>query len=457
MEKLLIVDDQDAIRTQLKWGLAKEYSVTLAGSAEEAIAAFCKYQPRVVTLDLGLPPQEDGAEEGLRCLGEILRIQPKTKVIVVTGNTDHENALRAVELGASDFYHKPIELAELKVMVSRAFHLAHLEDELAALRKKLTKSDDLGMVGQCPEMQEVFSMVRKVAGSDVSVLVQGESGTGKELVARAIHAQSPRRDGPFIAINCAAIPENLLESELFGHEKGAFTGAVGTVQGKFEYAEGGTLFLDEIGEIPAALQVKLLRFLQEKTIQRVGGRADIPVNARIVAATNIDIEQAIQAGSFRDDLYYRIGVITLKLPPLRSRNDDVRMLATVFLKRFAAAYGKKIRGFSPAAVDVLNAYTWPGNVRELENRLQRAVILSEGDQIEAADLNIAMNGGQGAVLNRVVREGMSLREARDQVERELVGVTIEKSRGNIAKAAEILGVSRPTLYDLMKKHAIHAE
>ncbi|HSW65004.1 MAG TPA: PEP-CTERM-box response regulator transcription factor [Dissulfurispiraceae bacterium] len=455
MEKLLIVDDQEAIRTQLKWGFTKDYSVTLAGSAEDAMAAFSKYHPRVVTLDLGLPPQEDGAEEGLRCLGEMLRIQPKAKIIVVTGNTDRENALRAIQSGAYDFYHKPIELAELKVIVSRAFHLARLEDEISGLQRKLAKTEELGMIGQCPEMQHVFSLVRKVAASEVSVLVQGESGTGKELVARALHAMSMRKDGPFIAINCGAIPDNLLESELFGHEKGAFTGAVGTVHGKFEYAEGGTLFLDEIGELPAPLQVKLLRFLQEKTIQRVGGRHDIAVNTRIVAATNSNIEQAILDGKFRDDLYYRIGVIALKLPPLRNRGDDIQLLANVFLKRFADAYGKKIRGFSPAAADMLRHYAWPGNVRELENRLQRAVILSEQNTVELADLTI---GGTPIVTtHKSIREGLSLREARDQVERDMIRWAVEKGRGNMAKAADMLSVSRPTLYDLMKKHNLSAE
>lgn len=454
MEKLLIVDDQEAIRTQMKWGFTKDYSVTLAGSAHDAIAAFSKYHPRVVTLDLGLPPQEDGAEEGLRCLSEMLKIQPKAKIIVVTGNTDRENALRAIQSGAYDFYHKPIELAELKVIVSRAFHLARLEDELSGLQKKLAKTEEFGMIGQCPEMQQVFSTIRKVAGSDVSVLVQGESGTGKELVARALHAMSMRKDGPFIAINCAAIPDTLLESELFGHEKGAFTGAVGTVQGKFEYAEGGTLFLDEIGELPAPLQVKLLRFLQEKTIQRVGGRHDIPVNARIVGATNSNIEQAILDGTFREDLYYRIGVITLKLPPLRDRGDDIQLLANVFLKRFADTYGKKIRGLSPAAVDALRHYAWPGNVRELDNRLQRAVILSEQSTLEPGDLNIT---GAAATTIKTVQEGMSLREAREQVERDMIRWALEKGRGNIAKAADMLSVSRPTLYDLMKKYSLSAE
>ncbi len=454
MEKLLIVDDQDAIRTQLKWGFAKDFSVTLAGSAEEAIAAFSKYRPRVVTLDLGLPPQEDGAEEGLRCLGEMLKIQPKAKIIVVTGNTDRENALRAIQLGAYDFYHKPIELAELKVIVSRAFHLARLEDELSVLQKKLTKTDELGMVGQCPQMQQVFGTVRKIAGSDVSVLIQGESGTGKELVARAIHAMSVRRDGPFIAINCAAIPENLLESELFGHEKGAFTGAVGMVQGKFEYADGGTLFLDEIGELPTNLQVKLLRFLQDRTIQRVGGREDIPVNTRILGATNVEIEQAILTGKFRDDLYYRIGVISLKLAPLRERGDDIQLLANVFLKRFADNQGKKIRSFSPAAQEVLASYHWPGNVRELENKIQRAVILAENAAIEPADLNISPGA---SVALQGIREGMSLRDARDQLEREMIRWSVEKSRGNVAKAADLLGISRPTLYDLMKKHGLAGE
>jgi two-component system, NtrC family, response regulator len=453
MEKILVVDDSVEIRKQLKWGLGKDYKVLLAGDVDEALKLFKAHQPKVMTLDLGLPPDADGATEGLRCLKEVLDRDPGTKVIVLSGNEERENALKAVHLGAYDFYQKPIDLNELKVILTRAFHLFELEDENKRLQAQM-RGDAEGMegiFGQCPEMLEVFSTIRKVASCDVPVLILGESGTGKELVARAVHGDSLRKKGPFVPINCGAIPENLLESELFGHEKGAFTGAQARVQGKVEYAGQGTLFLDEIGELPPALQVKLLRFLQEKLIQRVGGREDIEVDARVVSATNVDISKAIEEGAFREDLYYRIGVISISLPPLRKRGDDIVLLANLFLRRFSEGFKKKIRGFSLASLESLQSYEWPGNVRELENKVKRAVIMSESAIIEPQDLGFAEPAAEGSEFKF---EGLTLKEAKDRLERNLVISAIENQEGNMVKAAEALGVSRPTIYDLMKKHKL---
>ena len=455
MEKLLVVDDNEEIRRQLKWGLGQHYQVLLAGDGQEALELFERHRPRVLTLDLGLPPDADGTAEGLRCLREILRNSPHTKVIVLTGNEERQTALEAVQVGAYDYYQKPIVLAELLVILARAFHLAGIEEENQRLQSALSKDEAAfeGIFGQSPQMTTVFETIRKVATCDVPVLLLGESGTGKELVARAIHRQSLWHDGPFIPINCGAIPENLLESELFGHEKGAFTGAQARVQGKLEYADKGTLFLDEIGELPLLLQVKLLRFLQDQTIQRVGGREDVHINARIMAATNVDIEKAIASGTFREDLYYRIGVITLALPPLRERGDDLVLLATLFLRRFADALKKKVRGFSAEALDALKGAAWPGNVRELENRVKRAVVMAEGAIVEAPDLGFGTTPVQGVAADVPL---MPLREARDRLEQQMLVAALEASEGNIVKAAERLGVSRPTLYDLMKKHSLYA-
>ncbi|RNC69617.1 MAG: PEP-CTERM-box response regulator transcription factor [Desulfuromonadales bacterium] len=455
MEKLLIVDDNEDIRRQLRWGIGKEYTLLLAADGAEALELFRKQRPQVVTLDLGLPPHEDSSEEGFRCLGEMLRIAPDVKVIVITGNEGRENAVRAVQMGAYDFYQKPIDLNELKVIIKRAFHLQTLEDENRRLQNALEgrEGEMKGILGQCSEMQQVFSTIRKVAASDISVLVFGESGTGKELVARAIHTMSLRKDGPFIPINCGAIPENLLEAELFGHEKGAFTGALARVQGKVEYAHKGTLFLDEIGELPLNLQVKLLRFLQEKVIQRVGGREDIAIDARIIAATNVDILRAMEEGKFREDLYYRIGVVAITLPPLRSRGDDIMLLANLFLKRFSNEFKRKIKGYSATARDYMEAYDWPGNVRELENKVQRAVLMSSTSVIEPDDLGFS---GRPVSRKASSAESSTLREARERVEQEMIRAAIASSKGNIAKASEELGISRPTMYDLMRKHGINA-
>lgn len=467
MEKLLIVDDSTEIRKQLKWGLGKDYRVILAESVDEALKQFDLHTPKVVTLDLGLPPDIDGASEGLRCLQAILSKQPSCKVIVLSGNEDHANALAAVDMGAYDFYHKPIDLAELKIILSRAYHVASLEDENRRLQSATSSGGEgySGIFGNSPQMQKVFSIIKKVASIDVPILILGESGTGKEMVAQAIHQRGVRKDGNFIAINCGAIPENLLESELFGHEKGAFTGAQSRVQGKVEFADQGTLFLDEIGEMPPLLQVKMLRFLQDKLVQRVGGRDDIPVDTRIIAATNIDINQAMQKGTFREDLYYRLGVITVELPPLRERGDDLPLLANVFLRRFSQEFNIKARGFSAASLKWINEYPWPGNVRELENKIKRAIVMAETPIIEPWDLGFEekaptsaddvptdeIPSGKGFDL-----EGLTLKDARHRVEHELIQQVMEKCQGNVQKAAEQLAVSRPTFYDLLKKHGLHS-
>lgn len=465
MDTLLVIDDDSGIRKQLKWGLDKTYKVLTAEDGQTALDLFSKAAPKVVTLDLGLPPDADGASEGLRVLEEILARGGHTKVIVISGNEDRENALTAINLGAYDFCQKPIELDTLKVILDRAFHLYHLEAENQKLQSERGGKDSGAMQGifsQCPEMDEIFAIIRKVGSIDVPVLILGESGTGKELVARAIHENSLREKGPFIPINCGAIPENLLEAELFGHEKGSFTGAQARVQGKVEFAQGGTLFLDEIGDMPPLLQVKLLRFLQEKVIQRVGGREDIPVDARIVAATNIDIEEATQNGRFREDLYYRIGVVTAELPPLRDRGEDIGLLANLFMRRFANEFKQRVRCFSVASLRALNAHDWPGNIRELENRVKRAVVMAETHSIEPRDLGFpgpadADQGGSEPPHAGLQVSGLQLKEARSLVEKKLLAETLDATEGNILKAAETLGVSRPTLYDLMKKHNFYVE
>ncbi|NCC04272.1 MAG: PEP-CTERM-box response regulator transcription factor [Proteobacteria bacterium] len=455
MEHLFIVDDNEDVLTQLKWGLTSEsYTLHLAANVDEALAIFRKLHPGVVTLDLGLPPHVESSEEGFRGLVEMLKLEPSAKIIVVTGNDERENALQAIKLGAFDFFRKPIDLDELRVIIRRAFHLHAIERESVVQQDEAASElkDNCGIVGACAAMRGVLGLIDKVATSDVPILISGESGTGKELVARAIHFKSLRRHGPMICINCGAIPENLIESELFGHEKGAFTGAASMVRGKVEYASDGTLFLDEIGELPVNLQVKLLRFLQEMVIQRVGGRKDIPVNVRIIAATNIDIAAAIAQGRFREDLYYRIGVVNIHLPPLREREDDVRILAEYFLDRIARDLGKTLAGFTPDALACLNTYGWPGNIRELENKLRRAVLLADSTLLTAEEMGF---GESDYALNGFGLTDKTLKEARAMLEKKMVLAALAKYEGNIVKASEALGISRPTMYDLLKKHEIN--
>ncbi|MBL7048982.1 MAG: PEP-CTERM-box response regulator transcription factor [Nitrospira sp.] len=455
MDNVLIVEDDSDIQTQMKWGLSKDFQVHQATNRIDAMKIFDAVMPMVVTLDLGLPPDEDGSTEGLACLHEILKKAPRTKVIMVTGNEDRDNALKAVQMGAYDFYHKPIDMKELKIIIQRAFHLSQLEGENLQLHMLLNKEAGfVGMLGQCSEMNSIFETIQKVATTDATVMVTGESGTGKELVARAVHEKSGRNSGPFIAINCGAIPEELLESELFGHEKGAFTNAFAQQKGKFEYAEKGTLFLDEIGEMSTRLQAKLLRFLQERTMQRVGGRKDIEIDTRVIAATNIDLEAAMKDGSFREDLYYRISVISINIPPLRDRGADITLLASVFLDKYTAMFNKKIKGFSPEALEALGNYTWPGNVRELENKLQKAVITADGVIIQPEDMGLDKESRANFSNDRLKDRyaGITLKEARKRLEMDLIGGVVERHRGNIKRAAEELGVSRPTLYDLIDKY-----
>ncbi|MCE5211011.1 MAG: PEP-CTERM-box response regulator transcription factor [Deltaproteobacteria bacterium] len=448
-QKLLIIDDDEDLRTQMKWAMVDEYDVFLAEDRTSAITAMNKEQPAVVTLDLGLPPLPAGVEEGFAVLDEILNEYGRTKVIIITGRGEKEHALRAVEKGAYDFFYKPIQLDELKVVLHRAFHVSQLEQEQRALQQKLSTDNFQGMIGTNQRMQDVFSDIRKVASTDEPVLITGESGTGKELVARALHHTSLRKDNKFVPINCGAIPENLIESELFGHEKGAFTGAHIQRKGKFEMADGGTLFLDEIGELPLNLQVKLLRFLQDGMVERVGGRETIPVNTRVIAATNRDLKEAMKDGKFREDLFFRLGVIMIDLPPLRERNEDILLLAKVFLDRYTQANKKRIKGFTNHALDAIEQYLWPGNVRELENRIKRAVIMADGKKITPEDLEI------GESFQK--REHVGLKEARDMLEKELVVKSLARNDGNLTKASVDLGVSRPTLYDLMEKYGIPKE
>ncbi len=426
----------------MKWALGNDYDVILAEDRKSALEQMRLQRPLLVALDLGLPPAPREAEEGLRTLSEILSADPQAKVIVITGNQEKSNALKAIEQGAFDFFAKPVDLQEVKLVFRRAALLSNLELENIALRKQVIQRGFEEIVGESPPMQRVFSVIRKVATTDASVLLMGESGTGKELVAKAIHRSSNRRQGPLITINCGAIPEALLESELFGHEKGSFTSADTQRKGKFEYADGGTLFLDEVGELSAGLQVKLLRFLQEHRIERVGGRETIQVDVRIIAATNRDIKQEITEKRFREDLYYRLGVVTLVVPPLRERIEDAVLLAKVFLQTFSLQYQKEITGFSGEALAAIKTYPWPGNVRELENRVKRAVIMSEGRLLTTTDLELPVE----ATVSK------SLREVRDQLEKEQIQKALIKNNWNISKAASELDISRPTLHVLIKKY-----
>ena len=441
--KLLIVDDDTGIQRQLRWCF-DDYDVATAGDREEAVARFRAVVPPVVTVDLGLPPDDDGASEGFATIEEVLRLAPETKVIVVTGNEDHDNALRAVAMGAYDFYKKPIDSDEFALIVSRALHLYELEDEN---RRRLRSDRHMplqGLITANTEMLKLCRVVEKVADTDVGVLLMGESGTGKEVIARALHDLSSRADKPFSAINCAAIPENLLESELFGHEKGAFTGAIKQTKGKIELADFGTLFLDEIGDVPLAIQVKLLRFLQERTFERVGGRRQIAVDVRIVCATNQNLDEMITRGAFREDLFYRLSELVIKIPPLRERDSDVELLAHAFLTAYNQKQGRSIRGFSGEALSALASHNWPGNVRELENRVKRAVIMADGNRIVPADFDLADPEDVQNVLN--------LAQAREEAERREIPRALSRAEGNISQAAKLLGVSRPTLYDLMRHH-----
>jgi two-component system NtrC family response regulator len=442
--KILIIEDDEFVAQQMKWALAADYSVFLAEDRVSGLELVRREHPSVVTLDLGLPPSAGDTTEGFRALGEMLQSDPLLKIIVITGQDEQQNALEAIRQGAFDFFCKPVDMASLKTVIGRAAFIHELEKKN---HQQPGGSEDSfeGMLGKCPKMQSVFQSIRKVAATDAPVLISGESGTGKELAARAIHRLSARKNGPFVAINCGAIPETLLESELFGHEKGSFTGAHIQREGRLEAANKGTLFLDEIGEITPALQVKLLRFLQEHTIERVGGRRPISLDVRVICATNVDLQRAMAEGKFREDLYYRIGVVNISMPALRDRNGDIGLLAEHFLQRIAAEY-KKTLGFNKKARQVLETYHWPGNVRELENRLRRAVIMAEGKQVTPQDLSL--DGPYGEY------EAMGLNKAREAIERDLIERAIARNRGNLTKCADDLQIARSSLYELIEKLGI---
>ncbi len=447
--KLLIVEDDPGLLSQLKWCF-EDYDVVTAEDRNGAITELRRHEPMVVLQDLGLPPNPQGVDEGLATLQELLKLSPHIKVIVVTGHGDQENALRSVALGAYDFYQKPVDTDTLQLLVERAFNMSELEGENRRLQSLASDSPLDGIIASSEGMLSVCRMIEKIAPTNVTTLLLGESGTGKELLARALHRLSPRAEEKFVAINCAAIPENLLESELFGHEKGAFTGAVKQTPGKIELADGGTLFLDEIGDMPLALQAKMLRFLQERVIERVGGREEISVDVRIVCATNQNPIELIRQDLFREDLYYRVSEITIDIPPLRDREEGRLILARNILVKCAIQQGRSLIGLSDDANDAIEAYSWPGNVRELENKIKGAVIMADGKQITAADLGL-----DDVDSSEIV--SLNLREVRQRAESKAIRTALMKNFGNISRAAEQLGVTRPTLYDLLNKYGLSAE
>lgn len=446
LPKLLIVEDDPGLQAQLKWAY-EDFEVIIVGDRPSAIAALRSEEPCVVTLDLGLPPDPDGTTEGFAALDEIMALKPDTKVIVASGHGARESALNAIERGAYDFYQKPVDIDQLGLIVRRALNLHRIESENRALAEKAGDGNTVlgSMITAAPEMIKVARTIERVAKTNVSVMLLGASGTGKELLARGLHDASDRKDGGFIAINCAAIPENLLESELFGHEKGAFTGAVKTTEGKIEMADGGTLFLDEVGDIPLPLQVKLLRFLQERTIERIGGRKAIKVDTRIVCATHQDLDKMIAEQSFREDLFYRLAELVVKIPALAQRPGDATLLAKVFLKKNVSEMGLSVKGFSQDGLAAIDGWGWPGNVRELENRVKRASIMAEGKLLTAEDLDLADGEDEDPQL-------LNLKAARETSDRKVIRHALARSEGNISNTAKLLGISRPTLYDLLKQY-----
>src|ERR1041385_8216733 len=444
---LLVVEDDEGLQRQLKWAY-DGYEVVCAGDRPSAVDALRAHEPAVVTLDLGLPPDPDGTDEGIATLAEILRLKPDTKVIVASGHGARESALKAIAMGAYDFYKKPVDIDDLGLIVARAFHVHEIEEENRRLEAGSAGSVFGSIITAAPEMLKVARTIERVASADVSVMLLGASGTGKELLARAVHEKSGR-EGGFIATNCPAIPENLLEAELFGYERGAFTGAVKSNVGKIELAEGGTLFLDEVGDIPLPLQVKLLRFLQERVIERIGGRQPINVDTRIVCATHQDLEAMIADGRFREDLYYRLAEIVVKIPSLAERAGDAVLLARHFVNRFSRDLNPSVQSLSPDAVAAIDAYGWPGNVRELENRIKRAVIMADGRSLGADDLDLPGKAPDEPDL-------INLRAAREIADRRAIRQAMSRTDNNISGAAKLLGISRPTLYDLLKQYRLQA-
>ena len=440
--KLLIVEDDQGLQSQLRWHF-DQYEVVAASNREEAIAAIRLHEPPIVLQDLGLPPDDEGVDEGFRCIREISSLSPNTKIIVMTGNADYENAVRAVAMGAYDFYQKPVNPETLDLILQRGFHIYTLEERHRKLEEQ--KQSPLGGIIACdPKMLKICRTIEKLAPSNVTCTLTGESGTGKEVLAKALHNLSPRKSKRLVAINCAAVPENLMESELFGYEKGAFTGASKTTKGKVETAAGGTLFLDEIGDMPLLLQAKLLRFLQERVIERVGGREEIPVDVRVVCATNKDLQQMVNEGTFREDLFYRICEMEIEIPPLRERQGDKLVLARHFLKRAAEQNSAPVTGFSPEAIEAIEAYDWPGNIREMENRIKRGVVMADDKLVASDDLGLVSEGNLS----------LNLREVRYNAERAAILRALSMTENNISATAKQLGVTRPTLYDLMKKYNI---
>jgi two-component system NtrC family response regulator len=439
---LLIVEDDPGLRSQLRWSF-DQYKLQSAEDRESAIAAVKKHEPAVVTLDLGLPPDPGGTSEGFATMNDILSYAPQTKIIVLTGNDDTANAVKAVGQGAYDFYQKPVDPDILSFVVERAFRLHALEEENRKLERMHYSYPLEGVIAASPQMHEICRIVERLAPTDMTVLILGESGTGKEVIARALHNLSSRASKPFIAVNAAAIPENLLESELFGYEKGSFTGALNQVKGKFELANGGTFFLDEIGDIPLPLQSKLLRVLQERVVERIGGRQEIKLDVRVLCATHRDMRRLIQEGAFREDLFYRINEMTISLPPLRERSGDVQLLARAFLDRYNKQMVRDILGIKDEAMAALASYPWPGNVRELENKIKRAVVMAQGAYIDVKDLELAQGEGDRRIL--------TLREARESAERLAICQALSEAGENVSKAAELLEITRPTLYALLTK------
>lgn len=437
---LLIVEDDTGLQSQLRWHF-DQYETVVADNRQDAIAALRLHEAAVIIQDLGLPPDEDGVDEGFKCIQDILRISPNSKVIVMTGKTDRDNALRAVAMGAYDFYQKPVDPNTLDLIVQRAFHIHELEDYNR--RISLSQQEPLeGLITNDPQLLKICRQLEKISPTTVTCTLLGESGTGKEVMARAIHQLSPRKAKRFVAINCAAVPENLIESELFGYEKGSFTGANKTTIGKVETANEGTLFLDEIGDMPLNLQAKLLRFLQERVIERVGGRSEIPVDVRVICATNKNLEEMVKAGSFREDLFYRICEMTVVIPPLRNRLGDKVLLARHFKLKFAKEHGQNVTGFTPDAIAAIENYSWPGNIREMENKIKRAVIMADGKHITREDLGLAEAG----------ELSLNLRHVRQEAERGAILRALSMTDNNISAAAKLLGVTRPTFYDLIKKY-----
>lgn len=446
LRQLLVVEDDPALQKQIRWSF-DQYNVLLASDRESALSQVRRHTPAVITMDLGLPPDGDGVTEGFKLLEQILTTVPDTKVIVLTGQNEQTNALRAIALGAYDFFVKPFEPETLNLTVERAFRFYDLQQENRRLQS-MQQPDALGaLITRDPEMLRICRTIEKVAPTNATILLLGESGTGKEVLARGLHNASPRRDTRFVAINCAAIPENLLESELFGYEKGAFTGAVKTTPGKIEMAHQGTLMLDEIGDLPMPLQSKLLRFLQERIIERVGGRQEIPIDVRIICATHQDLKTLIREGRFREDLYYRLAEIVINIPPLRERIGDAAMLAHAFVRRFADEQKRSGLSLSAEAVHAISTHPWPGNVRELENCLKRATIMADGNSLTVEDVGLEPPSDKSSV-------SLDLRTIRDNAERQAVIAAISQSNHNLAKAADLLGISRPTLYDLMHKFGL---